>query len=161
MDSQFKNIIEIVGSVSLVLTDTLTNRVKQEIYVPNLVVTTGKYYIAGRMITAGLPTEMQYMGIGTGSTAEVVGNTQLSSELSTNGYARVSTARAVTDNVVTYVATFPANNPISSVGVALQEAGIFSTNAAGSGTMLCRTTFPVVTKQTADALTITWTITIQ
>lgn len=159
MDSQFKNTIEIVGSVSLCLVDTLTNKVKQEIYVPNLVVTTGKYYIAGRMVTAGIPTEMQYMGIGTGSTAEVVGNTALSAELGLSGYTRVSAARAVTDNVVTYVATFPAQNPISAAGVELREAGIFSQTTGGQ--MLCRTTFPIVTKQTADALTITWTITIQ
>lgn len=161
MDSQFKNIIEIVGSVSLCLTDTITNTVKQEIYVPNLVVTTGKYYIAGRMVTAGLPTEMQFMGIGTGTGNESVGNETLGAELliGTNGYARTTTTRAVTDNVVTYVATFPANNPASSEGVALTEAAIFSTNSGGQ--MLCRTTFPIVTKQTADALTITWTITIQ
>lgn len=161
MNSQFKNTIEIVGSVSLCLLDTLTNKVKQEIYVPNLVVTTGKYYIAGRMVTSGLPTEMQYMGIGTGSTTEVVGNTALAAELliGSNGYSRSLTTRAVTDNVVTYVATFPASNPTSANGVELREAGIFSTTSAGQ--MLCRTTFPIVTKQTADALTITWTITIQ
>lgn len=161
MDSQFKNIIEIVGSVSLCLVDTETNRVKQELYVPNLVVTTGKYYIAGRMVTSGLPTEMQYMGIGTSPTSEVVGNTALGAELSigVNGYSRVTTTRAVVDNVVTYVATFPANNPTSAAGIELREAAIFSTNSGGQ--MLCRTTFPIVTKQTADALTITWTITIQ
>lgn len=161
MNSQFKNTIEIVGSVSLCLTDTITGKVRKEIYVPNLVVTTGKYYIAGRMISAGIPTEMQYMGIGLGATTEVVGNTQLSSELTigTNGYGRALTTRAVIDNVVTYVATFPAGNPTSGSGVELREAGIFSTTSGGQ--MLCRTTFPIVTKLTADALTVTWTITIQ
>jgi hypothetical protein len=55
---------------------------------------------------------------------------------------------------VTYVATFPAGTGTGAV----TEAGIF--NASSSGTMLCRTVFPVVNKQSGDSMTITWTVTV-
>ena len=161
---KYKDQIELVGSISFILTDTTNNRIRKEFYVPNLVVTTGKNFIASRMVGTSSAI-MSHMGIGVGSTAEVVGNTTLASELTTGGgytsYARASLSTATSsNNVVTYVATFAANNPSAPVGGAeLREAGIF--NASTSGTMLCRTTYPIVTKLPADALTITWTITIQ
>ena len=41
---------------------------------------------------------------------------------------------------------------------AITEAGIL--NASSSGTLLCRTVFSVVNKGSADAMTITWTVTV-
>ena len=41
---------------------------------------------------------------------------------------------------------------------AITEAGIF--NASTNGTMLCRTVFPVVTKQAGDTIAITWKVTV-
>lgn len=161
---KYSDTLHLVGSVSFVLTDTTTGKVREEIYVPNLVVTTGKNFIASRMVGTASAI-MSHMGIGIGSTGEVVGNTALETELTVGGgytgYTRatLSTASA-TNNVCTYVATFAANNPSAPAGGAvLREAGIF--NASSAGTMLCRTTYPTVTKLPADALTITWTITIQ
>ena len=156
--------INISGALSIILTDTITNSIRQELYVPNIVVTTGKEFIASRMVGTSAAV-MSYMGIGTDATTEVVGNTALGAELTVGGgYTGYTRAGLTTDsaagNVVTYAATFAANNPSAPGGGAiLREAGIF--NAASAGTMLCRTTFPTVTKLPADALTITWTITIQ
>lgn len=160
---KYKNVIEVGGSLSIIVTDGTTNQIKQELYVPNLVVTTGKNFIASRMVgtTANI---MSHMAIGTDATAEVIGNTTLGAELTVaggfTGYARAAlTTATASNNVVTYSANFPANNPSApSGGAVLREAGIF--NASTAGTMLCRTTYPIVTKLPADALTITWTITI-
>lgn len=160
---KFKNTIEVGGSLSIVVTDTIENKIKQELYIPNLVVSTGKTFIASRMVGTASAV-MSHMGIGTDSTTEVVGNTTLGAELTVGGgyagYTRASlTTSTNSANVVTYVATFAANNPSQpSGGAVLREAGIF--NASSAGTMLCRTTFPIVTKLPADALTITWTVTI-
>lgn len=160
---KYNNTIEVGGSLSIVVTDTIENKIKQELYVPNLVVSTGKTFIASRIVGTSSAI-MSHMGIGTDSTTEVVGNTALGAELTVaggyTGYARASlTTASNSANVVTYVATFPANNPSApSGGAVLREAGIF--NASTGSTMLCRTTFPIVTKLPADALTITWTITI-
>ena len=161
---KFKNLIEIEGSLSIVVTDTITNTVRQELYVPNLVVSTGKAWIASRMVGVTDPI-MSHMGIGTNATTEVAGNTALGAELTVaggyTGYTRAGlTTATASANVVSYTANFAANNPSApSGGVELREAGIF--NASSGGTMLCRTTYPIVTKLPADALTITWTITIQ
>jgi hypothetical protein len=154
--------IEVSGSLSIVLFDTEKNEVKQELFVPNLVVTTGKNFIASRVIGTA-QSVMTHIGLGTSNTAEVVGDTALGAELTIaggyTGYARVTVNATVSNNVVTYTATFPANNPSApALGAAVKEAGIF--NASTGGTMLCRTTFPTVTKLPADSLTITWSITI-
>lgn len=123
-------------------------QLKQEQNVKNLVVTTGKGYIASRMV--GTPTAMSHMAIGSGAIAPVVGDTTLGTEL-----GRVSLTSSVASGaVVTYVASFGAG-----IGTgAVTEAGLF--NAASAGTMLCRTTFALLNKGADDSLTITWTVTV-
>lgn len=123
-------------------------QLKQEQNVPNLVVTTGRGYIAGRMV--GTPTAMSHMAIGSGTVAPAVGDTTLGTEL-----GRVSlTSSVAAAAVVTYIASFGAG-----VGTgAVTEAGLF--NAGSAGTMLCRTTYAVVNKGADDSLSITWTITV-
>lgn len=117
--------------------------------VNNLVVTTGKGYVASRMKDA-TATAMSHMATGTGSTAAAAGNGALGSQA-----ARVTlTSTTVTNANVVYVATFA---PGTGTG-AITEAGLF--NASSGGTMLCRTVFAVVNKGSADSMTITWTVTV-
>jgi len=93
---------------------------------------------------------MSHMAVGTSTTSASAGQTALVSES-----ARVALAStSVSSAVVTYTATFPAGTGTA----ALTEAGIL--NASSSGTMLCRTVFSVVNKGSADAMTITWTVTV-
>ena len=103
---------------------SLNGEVVQE--VPNLVVTTGKGYVASRMKDT-TATAMSHMAIGTGSTAAAAANTALGTEA--NRQALTSTA--VSGAVVTYVATFAAGQGTG----AITEAGIL--NASSSGTLLC------------------------
>lgn len=139
--------VKITGALQVTLTGPDGN-VKQELNIHNLVVTTGKQFIAARMV--GTPTAMSHMAVGSGTVDPVVGDTTLGSEL-----GRVAlTSGTATGAVVTYVASFNAG-----VGTgAVTEAGIF--NASSGGTMLCRTEFAVVNKGADDALSITWTITV-
>ena len=140
--------IKVTGELKLTLTRPDGN-VKHEVIIPNLVVTTGKSYIASRMKDASA-TAMSHMAIGTGSTSAAAGNTTLGSEA-----GRVAlTSTTVTNNDVAYVATFPAGTGTG----ALTEAGIF--NASSSGTLLCRTVFSVINKAAADTLGITWTVSV-
>jgi hypothetical protein len=125
--------------------------IKQDETVENLVVTTGKTFIASRM--AGTSSAvMSHMAIGTGTTAAAVGDTALQSQSAI--VALTSTTPSA--NTVAYVATFPAGTPATLTAVT--EAGIF--NAASAGTMLCHTIFPVVNKDVGDTMSITWTITL-
>lgn len=139
--------VKITGALQVTLTGPDGN-VKQELNIHNLVVTTGKQFIAARMV--GTPTAMSHMAIGSGTADPVVGDTTLGTEL-----GRVAlTSGTATGAVVTYVASFGAG-----VGTgAVTEAGIF--NDVTAGTMLCRTEFAVVNKGADDALSITWTITV-
>jgi hypothetical protein len=122
---------------------------KEKINVPNLVVTTGRNYIASRM-TATSATAMSHMAVGTGTTGAVIANTTLETELT----RRALDSQSTLTNVSTYVATYGAGIATG----AITEAGIF--NAASAGTMLCRTTFGVVTKAADDIMVITWNVTI-
>ncbi len=139
--------VKITGALQVTLTGPDGN-VKQELNIHNLVVTTGKQFIAARMV--GTPTAMSHMAVGSGTADPVVGDTTLGTEL-----GRVAlTSGTATGAVVTYVASFGAG-----VGTgAVTEAGIF--NDVTAGTMLCRTEFAVVNKGADDALSITWTITV-
>jgi hypothetical protein len=141
--------IKMTGELKITVTNP-DNNVVQEVVVPNLVVTAGKNWIAGRMYDTSIPDEMSHMAIGTDNTAAAAGDTGLGTEA-----GRVAlTSTTVTNNSVAYVATFPAGTGTG----AITEAGIF--NAASGGTMLCRTVFSVINKGAADTLGITWTVTV-
>jgi hypothetical protein len=137
------------GQVLIQLLDSNGN-LKEEHKVKNLVVTTGKTYIANRMQGSGVATTMGWMAIGTNTTTPAVANTALGTEA-----GRVTLASFTSSGAqVTATATFPAGTGTG----AITEAGIF--NASSSGTMLCRTTFPVVNKAAGDSIAVTWVVTV-
>jgi hypothetical protein len=134
------------GRVDLVLSDE-RGTVKEIITIPNLVVNTGKNYIAARMVS-NANALMSHMAVGNSSTAATLTNSNLISEVS-----RVTLSDSVlSGNSVVYSASFPAGTATDG----LTEAGIF--NDAVSGEMLCRTVFAVVNKGVADTLNVTWTV---
>jgi hypothetical protein len=145
----FNDVVNPKGQLKIQVTGP-NGIVKYEETVKNLVVTTGKEFIAARMSAAGTPTAMSHMAVGTDNTAAAAGDTALGTEV---GRVSLSTT-TVTDNEVEYVATFGAGTGTG----ALVEAGIL--NDVTAGTLLCRTVFSVVNKGADDTLTITWTITI-
>jgi len=143
----FAEQIKVTGQVSIVITDK-NGQIKDQREIKNLVVTTGKEFIAARMV--GTPTAMSHMALGSDNTAAANGDTALGGEL-----GRVALASATaTGAVVTYTASFPAGTATGAV----VEAGVF--NASSSGTMLCRTVFAVVNKGADDAMSVTWAITV-
>ncbi len=119
----------------------------------NMVVTAGKNWVAGRMTDAGVV--MSHMAIGSGSTAEDVGETTLVTEVNRNAL----TSSTTTSNTVVYVGTWGEDDPSTSADTTINEAGIF--NASSAGDMLARTKLAnTIVKAPADTLTITWTITV-
>mgnify|MGYP003112191245 CR=1 FL=1 len=139
---QFESNMAMTGRLTIALNDEVVQEVD------NLVVTTGKGYVASRMKDA-TATAMSHMAIGTGSTAAAASDTALGSES-----ARVAlTSTTVSGADITYVATFAAGTGTA----AITEAAVL--NASSSGTMLCRTVFAVVNKGASDSMTVTWTVT--
>lgn len=144
------------ASGKLKITLTKADGTVHESYHKNLVVDAGLDHIAGRLVDTGtdathtIPNEMSHMAIGTDSTAPAAANTALGVQS-----ARVALdSVTVTEPSIEYVATFAPG-----VGTAvLREAAIF--NAASAGAMLCRTVFPIVTKEAGDQLVISWVVTI-
>lgn len=150
---ELKNLTEALkatGQVSISHLDA-SGAVINEFRVPNLVVTTGKNHIAAKIAaTTNSPASMTHMAIGTGTGTPGASDSTLGTEV-----GRVSlSSTSVSTNTVTYTATFPAGTGTGSI----TEAGVF--NAASAGTMLCRTTFPVVNKAAGDTIAITWVVTV-
>ena len=125
------------------------NKLVEEVEVTNLVVTAGKQHIANRL-TSNSPTIMSHMAIGSTSTATALTNTALLYEL-----AREALTTTTLSGVnITYVGVFGPGVGTGNI----VEAGIFNDGTAG--TMLCRTTFPVITKLSTDTIAISWTVSV-
>lgn len=137
----------VTGDVVVEITGA-DGQIKDRREIKNLVVATGKTFIAGRMV--GTPTAMSHMAVGSSSTAAATGDTALGASLGRVALTSSTSAGAV----VTYIASFPAGTGTGAV----VEAGVF--NDPTAGTMLCRTVFAVVNKGADDAMSITWAITV-
>lgn len=123
--------------------------IKQVLNAKNLVVSVGKTFIASRMVGTASAI-MSHMAIGTATATPVVGDTTLGIEA-----GRVSLASgASSSNAITFTASFPAGTGTGAIA----EAGVL--NSASGGSLLCRTTFPVVNKAAGDSIAISWVVTI-
>ena len=140
--------IKLKGHVAFDLYDG-EGRLKLHREVDNLVVQTGRELIASQLAEEDIG-KPSHMAIGEDDTEPVLSDTSLRSEI-----ARVAlTSTTRTDNTVVYEATFPA-----TVGTGeIVEAGIF--NAESEGVMLNRAIFGIITKESADSLTIHWSLSI-
>ena len=141
--------LKLSGQLNIVLRDKDGN-IKEERIEKNLVVSAGLTFIASRMKDA-TATAMTHMGLGSGTSNAVAGQTDLVSLL---GSREVLDSTTASSNTIVYVSSFEAGDATGAV----TEAGIF--NAASSGTMLCRVKFNVVNKAADDTMAVTWTITL-
>jgi hypothetical protein len=150
--------LKATGALEIIVIEESGN-IRDTINVPNMVVDLGKNFIVSRMNTSP-PTAMSHMAIGGNDTSTTASMTTLVSEALSSGTSgskiRTSVTTTVTGNSIKYSATFPANSP--STAYTVKEAGIF--NSVSTGTMLARTTFGAVQKNTTDTIVINWTITI-
>lgn len=145
---KLENTIKATGELIIEVRDEAGN-IKEVKHAKNLVVTVGKTYLASRAVGTS-SNIMSHMAIGTGTATPAVGDSTLGTEA-----GRVTLASGTNSaNAITYTATFPAGTGTG----AITEAAIL--NALSAGTMLCRTTFPVVNKAAGDSIAVTWTVTI-
>lgn len=111
----------------------------------------GKAIITNRIIGSG--TEPKYIGWGTGTTTAAVGDTALTTEDVTGGYARVS-------GTGTRVTTSQTNDTYQVVGtltagaaLAIAEAGTF--DAATTGNICVHGNFTAITLAASDSIAFT------
>ena len=117
----------------------------------NLVVTSGKVFLAAWLVSTSF---MPYMGLGTSSTAPVVGQTDLVAPLATRVLGTLTSSTNIWQNVASF-------GPGVNTG-AITEAGLFSVNWTSptpAGTMFARKTFGAVTKGASDTFVLTWSVT--
>lgn len=149
---QIEKKVKLSGAFTLELFGA-DGKLKDSRYVKNTIVTVGKNFLAAWLIAASQSTPfMEYQGLGTGTTAAVVGDTDLETPLATRIQGTLTVPGSV--NIV-------QNQAIFGAGVntgALTEAGLFSLIAAG--TLFARQVFPVVNKSATDSITITWQVTL-
>lgn len=145
---QMHDFMSAKGEVSIELFGPDKN-LKEKIHINNLVVQSGRDFIAERLISNN-DNFMTHMAVGEDGTTQQLSDTALGNEL----YRQAFDSATRNANVTTFVTTYA---PGDATG-AITEAGIF--NASSNGTMLCRTAFLVVNKAVADTMVITWVITI-
>jgi hypothetical protein len=133
------------------LWNPLTGEVKYEENTHNLVVTTGKVWLAKKLNEESV-TAMSHVAIGTSNQSPAAGDTGL---VGTEA-GRVSVTRQRTSNAVLFPASFP---PGTGTNSNINEAGIF--DGSSGTTMLARVvTASAINKTASDQLDINWTITV-
>lgn len=151
---KFSEAAKAIGIVTYVLRGP-DGKIKDYRVVPNLITNAGFDYICDAMgKSASRPAAMEYIAIGSGSTAAAVtdttigiGGAELARQIAT--YAHTTGTK-----VYTQTTTFAAGTGTGSV----QDSGML--NAASVGTLLNRQTFSVINKGASDTLQVTWTITL-
>ncbi len=126
----------------------------------NLVTDAGVEYIVDAFQNIVEVEIMNFHGIGTGSTAEAVGDTALVTELTTqyttdNTRATGTTVEGASANIYRTVGT----NPVDAT-VALREHGVLNQAAVGGGVLLDRTVYALITLDSGDSLQSTYELTI-
>lgn len=122
----------------------------------NIIVTTGKNWITGRLKDTGgthtVPNKMSHMAIGTST--HVGWPDESLATLKNESIRKQLDSTEVVGNTITYTATFSQGEGVGSI----VEAGIFNANTGGD--MLCRTEFAVINKGSGDTMTISWVVTL-
>jgi hypothetical protein len=144
--------LKVTGKVNIQVINS--GKVINSIDIDNLVVTTGRNWVAGRI--AGLTSSTAHIAVGDNNTGtlgdEAIGDTALTNEL-----VRVAATGSSSLNTATFSATYNTGVITQDPGL-IKEAGIF--DASSAGVMLCRTTFDVVNIGINDSMSVTWTITV-
>lgn len=125
-----------------------------------VVTTAGANFLVDCMQGITEPETMRYHGIGTGNTAEAVGDTGLVTESTTalnpdSTRATGTLAEGGTANVFRSVGTVSVDASIACV-----EHGLFSQAATGGGTLLDRSVFAAVNLVSGNAFQTTYDFTI-
>lgn len=127
---------------------------EDQMVLSNLVVDAGLAGVASRINGAGSEAAFTYIGLGSGTTSPVAGNTALQTEISTNGGARANaTASRITTNSTNDTARLLHQFDFSG-SLSIAESGVL--NAGSGGTLLARQTFTAIPVVNGDGLQVTW-----
>jgi hypothetical protein len=129
--------------------DRLTGKILEIETVENLIVNTGLERVA-KLLNGVSSTYFRAIGVGTGTTGALVGNTALETE--------VTRATATLSYEASYKAKFEYTFTFGG-SYAITEAGIFDSATVSGSVMLNRTTFTAKNVSTVIDLVVTVTVT--
>lgn len=155
-----RRIVIMQSSLSLVRIDRNGRAVDFGVVGEKVVTDVGVGYIVDAFQNLVELENMKYHGFGTGGAAEAVGNTALTTELTTE-YAVNSTrpTGTTTENAANIYETVATLSPDSGGTLAITEHGIFS--ASSAGVLLDRTLFSAVNLvASSDSLQSTYRLTL-
>lgn len=134
----------------------ITGYITRKAHYANLITTSGKGLISGRINGVGSPAAPTAMAIGTGATAANAADTQLQTELAANNLGRgAGTATLEQTTVANDTCRLVKSWTSASVSdVAVTEMGILN-NATSGGTLLVRNVFSAYTLRNGDTFEIT------
>lgn len=124
-----------------------------------VVTTAGVGYIVDAFQNLTEPENLKYHGIGTGSTAEAVGDTALVTELTTAYNPDNTRATGTTTEAAANIYRTVGTNTVDAAA-AVTEHGVFSQAAAPGGTLLDRSVFAAVNLASGDSLQSTYDLTV-
>lgn len=144
------------GAITMIFRDGKTDKIKEVYRVKNLITNLFKEAIADsiRGTTANNRGIGTYHGLGTGTTAPAISDTQLETEI----FRKLISVRDVAANVATFQTFFTT----SEGNATLREIGLFGDDASGtanSGKLFARVAVNRV-KSSNDTLTLLHTVTI-
>lgn len=149
-----EDVIRLRGSLRHHLMD-LSGKTIREWVEDNLVVTTGRSWVLGQLISAAIITSqvIGYIAVGSGNVAPTTGDSALGNEVKRLAVSSEAT-NGLTNNppswqVQVVFATSDANTTIG-------EVGLF--NSLSGGTMIARQTIATFVKATSNTYAISWTI---
>lgn len=124
--------------------------------IPNLITSAGKAGLASRIAGSGSEAAFDYIAVGTGTTAAVVGDTTLGTEVTDSGMARAAgTTSRVTTTVANDTARLTKSFSVTATK-AITEMGIL--NASSGGVLLCRVVFTAENVTNGDTLVATYDV---
>lgn len=129
----------------------------ETVCVNDLIVTTGRIYIARRIAGGDATTgasAMVAMAVGTGTVAAALTDGSTPGLYGEVKRKALSTNSAITNNVYTAVMTL-GGSADSVTSIAITEAGVVNTVLSGQGVLMQRVTFSAVTLADSDLLKLT------
>ncbi len=130
-------------------------------YTANTVVTSGRAWVLKHIMSAQSANVssqfIDYIGVGSSTTAPTTSDTLLGGEVSRNGNLTETDNTASSAPKCMWVVSF-ATNECNNTNPGLGEFGVFDTSTANTITMLARATTTLFSKTTSNTLTVSYTI---
>ena len=156
--AQKLGISHMYGQVSLAVIKANGQQIDYGLASLRVVTTAGVGYITDAFQNTVELEDMKYHGIGTGNTAEAVGDTDIETELTTQYSSDNTRATGTqTENGANVYQTVGTNTV--DAAVAIVEHGILSNATVGSGVLLDRSVFSVINLGNGDSLQTTYDFT--